>query len=272
MNKNDFLIIKQISDSDSISESKKIEMFLKMEDSYAQISELLEGVDISINRINQSITHKAIEAIKNGRFFPKTLPTEDEKQTYIEILRSGHVFIINQDLPGIAEHHSFVGNCEIMLPFEVTIFEISICSSRIICVATQKNNESPDYALMLFSNNGSLVPLDLRPCLLVDEIRQKIETICIFLDSEVAQKTVIRAPIELNKKRQKTGKEKIKDHYFIDLLKRNKYSITGEQRGPGVRLHFRRGHWRHFETHKTWVKWTLVGDKDLGFVEKGYRL
>jgi hypothetical protein len=33
-----------------------------------------------------------------------------------------------------------------------------------------------------------------------------------------------------------------------------------------------RGHWRHYERHKTWIKWTLVGDPDLGFVDKHYRL
>jgi hypothetical protein len=46
------------------------------------------------------------------------------------------------------------------------------------------------------------------------------------------------------------------------------------EREPGrkKRLHFRRGHWRHYETHKTWIKWMLVGDPDLGFIEKQYRL
>jgi hypothetical protein len=38
------------------------------------------------------------------------------------------------------------------------------------------------------------------------------------------------------------------------------------------RLHFRRRHWRHFVNHKTWIKWTLVGDPDLGFIDKDYRL
>jgi hypothetical protein len=30
--------------------------------------------------------------------------------------------------------------------------------------------------------------------------------------------------------------------------------------------------WRHFVSHKTWIKWTLVGDPDLGFIDKEYRL
>jgi hypothetical protein len=42
--------------------------------------------------------------------------------------------------------------------------------------------------------------------------------------------------------------------------------------GPKRRLHFRRGHFRHFDGWKTWVNWCLVGDPDLGFVDKHYKL
>lgn len=38
------------------------------------------------------------------------------------------------------------------------------------------------------------------------------------------------------------------------------------------RLHFRRGHWRHYEGFKTWVRWCLVGNPDLGFIDKEYRI
>lgn len=37
-------------------------------------------------------------------------------------------------------------------------------------------------------------------------------------------------------------------------------------------MHFRRGHWRHYQDHRTWIKWCLVGDPDLGFVDKHYKL
>lgn len=37
-------------------------------------------------------------------------------------------------------------------------------------------------------------------------------------------------------------------------------------------LHFRRGHWRHYGEYKTWIKWMLVGDPELGFVDKMYKL
>ena len=40
----------------------------------------------------------------------------------------------------------------------------------------------------------------------------------------------------------------------------------------GKRLHFVRGHWRRYEEHKTWIRWRLRGDPDLGFIDKSYRI
>lgn len=37
-------------------------------------------------------------------------------------------------------------------------------------------------------------------------------------------------------------------------------------------MHFVRGHWRHYEVSKTWIRWHLRGDPDLGFIDKEYRL
>jgi hypothetical protein len=38
------------------------------------------------------------------------------------------------------------------------------------------------------------------------------------------------------------------------------------------RLHFRRGHYRHYPNHKLWIRWCLVGNPDLGFIDADYRL
>lgn len=46
--------------------------------------------------------------------------------------------------------------------------------------------------------------------------------------------------------------------------------VGEERRSP--RLHFVRGHWRRYANHKTWLKWFLRGDPDLGFIDKHYRL
>jgi hypothetical protein len=47
--------------------------------------------------------------------------------------------------------------------------------------------------------------------------------------------------------------------------------MRGEKR-HSPRLHFRRGHHRHYENYKLWIKWQLVGNPDIGFIDKDYKL
>lgn len=113
-------------------------------------------------------------------------------------------------------------------------------------------------------------PLDDFEKYLWDQVR----AICISLDAEIAVTTVERAPLALNEKRQKAGKPPLSDFHVVDLSKRHRVANSADGAGEGSkkRLHFRRGHWRHFETSKTWVKWCLVGNPDLGFISKSYTL
>lgn len=103
---------------------------------------------------------------------------------------------------------------------------------------------------------------------------EQIRAICIALDAEVATREVVRAPAALNEKRNKRGDLPLYDYHVIKLHGRvTRQQMPGQHgthRSP--RLHFRRGHWRHYDTHKTWIRWTLVGDPALGFIDKSYRL
>lgn len=232
-----------------------------------------EKKELSIDLIERSIKHKALESLKKGQFAPPkdSIPSKEECMNFANMLAMAPVLLINKNLPPIADHEKFIGECEIILPFPIMAFELSIESTRLIVISHQEQGLKPRYIYSMYSSEGFIVPL----CVDFEEnntIQKQIETICILLDSGVAKKEVIRAPIKLNKKRNKSGKELIQDFYCISLLKRIRYSLTEGIRQKGVRLHFRRGHWRHYETHKTWVKWTLVGDEELGFVDKGYKL
>lgn len=102
----------------------------------------------------------------------------------------------------------------------------------------------------------------------------QVRAVCVMLDAEVAETEVIRAPHKLNAIREKKGKSAQADYHVVSLAKRSRAApMDGEaESGRKMRLHFRRGHWRHFPQHKTWIKWMLVGDPDLGFVDKEYRL
>jgi hypothetical protein len=101
-----------------------------------------------------------------------------------------------------------------------------------------------------------------------DEIR----AISIMLEAEVAVSEVVRAPHKLNAAREKRGKVPINEYHTIDLRTRHRtVPVYGtERRGP--RLHFRRGHWRHYATWKTWIRWCVVGDPDKGVILSEYKL
>lgn len=102
----------------------------------------------------------------------------------------------------------------------------------------------------------------------------QIKAICVALDAEVAVSDVVRAPYKLNKQRSERGKTPLVDYHVVSLARRSRAAPlpTGAEPKWHVRLHFRRGHWRHYEDHKTWIKWMLVGDPDLGFIDKHYKL
>jgi hypothetical protein len=107
----------------------------------------------------------------------------------------------------------------------------------------------------------------------VAAVGAQVKAVCIALDAEVASTGVVRAPHALNKSREKAGRSPVKDHHVVMLSRRNRHpKFDSAVDGGKKRMHFRRGHWRHYPSHKTWIKWTLVGDPDLGFVDKHYRM
>jgi hypothetical protein len=175
---------------------------------------------------------------------------------------------------------------EVPLPFEMCAFEFQISGRRLIvmCLA--------NYAAIFVELTGShywyagrIDTLDDMATRETDEpgtfsmlgihLARNIRSICIALDAEVAVTEVIRAPHRLNHQREKQGKKPVLDHHVVNLARRSRVeplpSAGDREARWHPRLHFRRGHWRHFEDHKTWVRWCLVGDPDLGFIDKEYR-
>jgi hypothetical protein len=127
---------------------------------------------------------------------------------------------------------------------------------------------------VLFGQAGRNVPNGVTR--LFAFIFRNIKAACISLEAKIAETEVIRAPYKLNVARVRRGKLPISDYHIINLANRARVAPLpldhelSPHRSP--RLHFRRGHWRHLVNHKTWIKWTLVGDADLGFIDKEYRL
>lgn len=162
---------------------------------------------------------------------------------------------------------------EFKLPYEVCAFEFRISGRNVIAILVEVDATRQFTAFVEareywygFGISGKDEPV-------VSFIWNEIRAICVALDAEVATHSVVRASVKLNDKRTKAGKIPLVDYRVVDLSR--KHRITNPAHGDGgtkKRLHFRRGHWRHFEESKTWVKWCLVGDPDLGFISKHYSL
>jgi len=171
---------------------------------------------------------------------------------------------------------------EFRLPFEVCVFEFKIAGCRIAVPAVETDGvikctpiiETPFGWTVIgyvFDLNDQTKPKGSEFNLLsvlIDQLR----AVCIALDAEVADIDLQATPPKLNKAREKAKKPPISDHHVIYLSHRRHGHGTGDGVGVKRRLHFRRGHWRHYEDRRTWIRWTLVGNPDLGFVDKEYRL
>ena len=112
---------------------------------------------------------------------------------------------------------------------------------------------------------------------LTDLLLAQVRAICITLEAQVAEAIPARAPYKRNEPRKDRGALPALSHHTVSLVRRAHRAAPlprdvdhDPRRSP--RLHLRRGHWRHFDDHKTWIAWQLVGDPDLGFIEKDYRL
>jgi len=112
---------------------------------------------------------------------------------------------------------------------------------------------------------------------LANVLSKNIMAVSAMLDAEVVETQVTRAPHKLNHAREKRGKLPIADFRTVTLSRRHRAAPLPRAGSPDEdytrkRLHFRRGHWRHYGEYKTWIKWMLVGDPELGFVDKMYKL
>ncbi len=174
---------------------------------------------------------------------------------------------------------------EVSIPYDRAAFEFRISGKTVIAIVFKDELDGDKLKMMLhyecdqywlLQNSDTTVEDDRKDPIIAARIAifDQIRAICVAMDAEIATHHVQRAPSALNKKRAEKGKVPLSDYHVVNLAKRHR--IANPSKGEGehgkVRLHFRRGHWRHYETTKTWIKWCLVGNPDLGFINKHYQL
>jgi hypothetical protein len=189
-----------------------------------------------------------------------------------------HTFVVKHDWARAFENAEGMGDA-VKLPYPICAFELRFNGRNVIALVWELDGEQTFSAFVQVGEVWIAVAAERgRMQFPEDKIAaaswSQIRAICVALDAEVATHEVIRAPHKLNEKRVKEGKIPLYDYHAVDLAHRQIISNPAESpsNGSKKRLHFRRGHWRHYQASKTWIKWCLVGDPDLGFIGKHYTL
>lgn len=249
--------------------------------------------------------------------FMRESPKEDVNGDFLQMLENTfQSFVVEHDwASAFSKSEDFEGG-EVELPFDYTCFEFRINGLRVLvplgkdssgkvvgCLVTGVNrNWYINQSHLVFTSDGQLIDVDLESYSddpkvrkgmqaiegFIDHLGRQIRAVCIMLDAEVARGEVVHPSEGLVKQRKKQGKSPLRPYHVVRLNRRHRgQHERGDGSGTHKRLHWRRGHWRHFSTpggqvqytddqgilrSKTRIHWMLVGDPDLGFIDKHYSL
>lgn len=207
---------------------------------------------------------------------PGELPST-ETAAWLEVTAEATVLVIEHDWAAAFRGASDFEGGETRLPAEFCVFESVVNGKHVLSFATQDAWPSLQHAIRAENDLWVLFnPEADRDDDLLKSISAQVRAVVIALDAEVAVTETVRAPHKLNRAREARGKLPLFDYHVVSLARRARAAALpaadGGEPGQRRRLHFRRGHWRHYQDHKTWIRWMLVGDPDLGFVDKHYRV
>lgn len=231
-----------------------------------------------LSKPSSCLLHKAIEIGLAGEICAFDADKNKEyvigDEYFFQVLKKSHVFLLEHDWAKAFEHADFSG--EIKMPHEISCFEMRI-NNKHVCYIVLDDGTDRGATLMVQTSHGWgwLAGKSLNEAPIAKFIPNQVRAVCISLDAEVAEANIVRAPYKLNAARAERGKLPLFDYHVVSLAKRSRApALPSSSNEPThhKRLHWRRGHWRHFATHKTWIKWMLVGNPDLGFVDKHYRV
>lgn len=234
---------------------------------------------LRLQRPNGSVLHQLIEAYQAKEL---VAPDDDDNTEYWRSIlgHEFHPFVIEHDWAAAFANSDIdlaedIGLARLgPIPYPHCCFEFMVSGKRLCLI---DNFAPPHHTLSLFARfqGGFWTQLPSALTELYSVVLPQFRAVLITLDSKVATTEIVRAPYALNRARDRRGKPPVFDYHAVRLAHRSRSlasSHDDESERNSPRLHFRRGHWRHFETFKTWINWMLVGDPDLGFIDKHYRL
>ncbi|MBS0369050.1 MAG: hypothetical protein JSS57_07615 [Proteobacteria bacterium] len=234
-----------------------------------------------------SALHKFREALQlktvfdpvmfNSSPVPGELPST-ETAAWLEATAEASVFVIEHDWASAFRGAQDFDGGETRLPGEFCVFEMVIDGKHVLSFAAQAAWPLLQHAVRTSNGYWTIFsPMADANCeAVLNAAAAQVRAVVIALEAEVATADIVRAPHKLNRARAARGKLPLFDYHVVSLARRSRSPALerdpNAEPGTRRRLHFRRGHWRHYENHKTWIKWMLVGDPDLGFVDKHYRV
>jgi hypothetical protein len=284
-------IQREISEMDRQEKSARDDL-KDIETKKAVIETLLDwGADLKIQRPDGISFRKMRRAFAKDRtiYLGKKLYESTPKLDFEKkIFRFAEVLLIEHDWAAAFKNTDLTDSV-VKLPYDVCAFEFRFSGRPVIALATQFGTEIAFTPVVLIddwwvttdlaghvgrgyneaeednSRDGALIRL-------FNEVGCQIRAACISLDAEVAKAEMVREPH--TGQHGRNAHQMLKPYHVVSLARRGPRPLAsvGTETGRRVRLHFRRGHWCHFEAHKTWIRWALCGDPDLGFIDKHYKL
>lgn len=178
-------------------------------------------------------------------------------------------FVVGHDWSKLLGDETKQGDYQ--LPFDKCAFEFRVSGRNLIVLGQQDDtHHKPRLTAFYETKDGLWLALGDAG---LSTWESFVRTICVMLEAEVAVHEVRRVPAKLQAKRATAGKLPMYDYHVLDISRRHRTTgAPGLHTGAQKRLHFCRGHWRHYPTHRVWIKWCLKGNAELGFVDKGYKI
>lgn len=277
---------KQVSLRKEVSYIKEAEAFytgfLDMAEQYA----VWKKVEPRLEKNDCSRLHGLIGFLKKQLFYTEALEkhgalpadknpmrgTDPNKFPWGEIVP----FVVEHDWASAFKNATDYNDGTYNLPYEMCAFEFRISGQACLVLSDQLDKDLPPKHRFYscFGEYWASEDEDKEQPLAFAFAKSQIKAICVALDAEVATRHVERVKESVNRKRIEEGREPFYSYHIVRLNRQ--FRVANPSSGGGTqgkkRLHFRRGHWRHFAEFKTWVRWTLVGNPELGFIDKEYRL
>lgn len=252
-----------------------------------------------------SAWHKLLEALHGSHLYGFDNDIGAEVKTLYAAEHKTRIFLVEHNWAQAFEKaEEFSGSNDFVLPFDLCCFEMRMNGRRqciLMCAHDPQQfhvfiqiDEKSWFALGCGHWHASEASAMRRLCY------HQIRAICIALEAEVAVAELEKAPAKLNAQRVKKGKTPLKDFHVIRLASRHRREarVPGPPTGRRQRMHFRRGHWRHYDMTDAicehhwgrndgpdkrshcahcagWrirIPWHMAGDPDLGFIDKHYKL